>query len=327
LIGKLSVRPDNRPRAASKLASIAVLGKPTWQARQREFYAPAAGSGGRSKRRRKETRYGPWQCVLAFTTFLFERNVRMGKSMFTIAAGIALLAGCFVLESAFGRKADADEEQGGDRQASGERPSLADWQIAHWLLVDNRGEIALAEVAEESASNTDVKKFAEQIRDEHQEFLQQLEQIVALAPRNARPASAARANGNAGEEGLDIVAVKQQIGEQCRKSALDELEKMKGPAFDRCYVGLQIGMHMHILDSLKVLSRYASPELDRLIDESEDSAQSHLEQAKRLMAALEKERQGGPRSARRPSRDNREFGFPDSGRNFQSFGSRSSQRD
>ena len=251
----------------------------------------------------------------------------MGKSMFTIAAGVALLASCFVLESAFGRKAGEDKEESPGRHASGERPSLADWQIAHWLLVDNRGEIALAEEAEESASNAEVKKFAEQIRDEHQEFSQKLERIVAQAPPNARPAATARANGQAGEEGLNIVAVKQQIGEECRKSALHELEKMKGPAFDRCYVGLQIGMHMHILDSLKVLSRYASPELDRLIDESEDSAQSHLEQAKRLMVSLEKEREGGPRSALRPSRTGREFGFPENGRNFQPLKSRNSQRD
>lgn len=252
----------------------------------------------------------------------------MGKSTFTIVAGVALLASCFILESAFGRKARIDEEKGqGGRAASAARPSLADWQIAHWLLVDNRGEIALAEEAEESASNAEVKKFAEQIRDEHEEFVQKLERIVALAPPNARPSSTARVNGKSGEEGLDIVTVKQQIGEECRKSALGELEKMKGPAFDRCYVGLQIGMHMHILDSLKVLSRYASPELDRLIDESENSAQSHLEQAKRLMASLEKQRAGGPRSARRPSRDGRELDFPESGRDFRPFENRNSQRD
>ena len=62
-------------------------------------------------------------------------------------------------------------------------------------------------------------------------------------------------------------------------------------------------MHMQMLDTLKVFSRYASPELDQLIEKGEETTQSHLDHAKKIIASLEGHSDASSRSARRQTRD------------------------
>jgi len=227
--------------------------------------------------------------------------------------------------------------QAGYRGQPGARmPSLTDWQIAEWLSVDNQGEVALAEIAEQQASDKDVKKFAQQMLDEHTEFLQKLQRLTGVGrgePRQGQPGQGqpgqARPEGQVRQgqvpqrqpqqgqfqpgqiqpqqgrpqQGLDLVMLKHQLGEQCRQSASRELQRKDGSEFDKCYMGMQIGMHMQMLDTLKVMSRYASQELDQLIEEGEKTTESHLDHAKKIMASLEGRSDSSARSARRDTND------------------------
>jgi predicted outer membrane protein len=206
--------------------------------------------------------------------------------------------------------------------------SLTDRQIVEWLEVDNQNEIALAEIAEEKASDNDVKKFARQMVDEHTEFLQKLNRTIGnsrigqpqqqtgqqqfgqqqLGQQRRQTAQQSQqagqfTQGRSQQQGLDLVALKHQLGEQCRQSASRELQQKSGAEFDKCYIGMQIGMHMQMLDTLKVFSRYASPELDQLIEKGEETTQSHLEHAKKIIASLEGRSDASSRSARRQTRD------------------------
>lgn len=213
-------------------------------------------------------------------------------------------------------------------QATQGMPSLTDWQIVEWLEVDNQNEIALAEITEEKASDNDVKKFARQMVDEHTEFLQKLNRTIGnsrigqpqqqtgqqqvgqqqLGQQRRQTAQQSQqagqfTQGRSQQQGLDLVALKHQLGEQCRQSASRELQQKSGAEFDKCYIGMQIGMHMQMLDTLKVLSRYASPELDQLIEKGEETTQSHLDHAKKIIASLEGRSDASSRSARRQTRD------------------------
>ncbi|HVW36901.1 MAG TPA: DUF4142 domain-containing protein [Pirellulales bacterium] len=206
--------------------------------------------------------------------------------------------------------------------------SMTDRQIVEWLEVDNQNEIALAEIAEERASDSDVKKFAREMVDEHTQFLQKLNRTIGNSrigqPQQQtgqqqsgqqqlgqqrrqtaqQPQQAGQfAQGRSQQQGLDLVALKHQLGEQCRQSASRELQQKSGAEFDKCYIGMQIGMHMQMLDTLKVFSRYASPELDQLIEKGEQTTQSHLDHAKKIIAALEGHSDASSRSARRQTRD------------------------
>jgi len=267
----------------------------------------------------------------------------MHRSMLAIAAVSAAMIGGFAVQAqqnnASGnrnagayrqeqtRRAGEFNENGQTQYRAGYRgqavqgmTSLTDRQIVEWLEVDNQNEIALAEIAEERASDSDVKKFARQMVDEHTEFLQKLNRTIGNSQigqpqqqpgqqqigqqRRQQPQQAGQfAQGRSQQQGLDLVALKHQLGEQCRQSASRELQQKSGAEFDKCYIGMQLGMHMQMLDTLKVFSRYASPELDQLIEKGEETTQSHLDHAKKIIASLEGQSDASSRSARRQTRD------------------------
>lgn len=206
-----------------------------------------------------------------------------------------------------------------------------DQQLANWLLVDNRNEIQLGRLAEERASSDDVKEFAKQMVDQHAQVVEELQRFAGVGQQrgsrqeNSRQDDAqddwshsgqsTQAGNNRGGQqyqqaspgnrggqpsgGLNLVRLKQQLGQQCVASAQRELEQKDGDEFDKCYVGMQIAMHMQMLDTLKVFSRYASPDLDQLIEQAEQTTQDHLDHAKHLIKQLEGDKENG--SSDRPS--------------------------
>lgn len=188
--------------------------------------------------------------------------------------------------------------------------TFTDWQIVEWIDVDNENEIALAEIAEQKAKDDDVKEFAKKMVDEHTDFLHKLNRAIGgprdnqSSQQNNQSSQQNRQYTQArGQQGLDLIALKHQLGEQCRQSASQELQQKSGAEFDKCYMGMQIAMHMQMLDTLKVMSRYASSDLDRIIEQGEESTQAHLDRAKEIIHSLEGQRDASARSARRQSRD------------------------
>jgi putative membrane protein len=176
--------------------------------------------------------------------------------------------------------------------------AYTDQQLAAWLLVDNRGEIALAQLAQEKASSSDVRDLAQHLIDDHSKMVEKLERFAGgrrrtrggdnRATNNRRSQGAAYDEFAAGGQpqssaGLNFVRIKQQLGQQCLASSKQELEQKDGNEFDECFLGLQIAKHMEMIDTLKVFSHYASENLDQVIEEAEDSAQEHLDRAKDLI--------------------------------------------
>jgi thymidine phosphorylase len=52
-------------------------------------------------------------------------------------------------------------------------------------------------------------------------------------------------------------------------------------------MGQQIGEHLKVVDALKVLRNYASPELRQTLDKELQLAQTHLQQAKQIEEQLQ----------------------------------------
>lgn len=196
--------------------------------------------------------------------------------------------------------------------------SYTDQQLADWLLVDNRGEIQLARLAQDRALCDDVKDFAKQLIDDHAQMVENLQRFAGAGRRmqQAFPQGGQQFGqpgapqfGQSGDQqagyrgearemppgqqrmqpagpsagGLNFVRLKQQLGQQCVSSAQRELEQKEGEEFDKCYIGMQIAKHMQMLDTLKVFSRYASPQLDQVIEEAEQTTQDHLDRAEDLI--------------------------------------------
>jgi putative membrane protein len=195
--------------------------------------------------------------------------------------------------------------------------------LADWLIIDNNNEIAMAGMAVQKASSDEVKQFAQKMIADHQKLNEQLMRFAGnQAPRDenaqrANPAAngqnpqqaqnkaAARANQAEpqrrtvarvtdqgeipgqnpapGRSHGGVLGLKQEIAEQCLASAHRELDSKSGKEFDECYIGMQIGAHMYVVDAMTVFQRHASPELKQTIAAGEQSAQSHLQMAKNIM--------------------------------------------
>ncbi|MGQ0636594.1 MAG: DUF4142 domain-containing protein [Planctomycetaceae bacterium] len=194
-----------------------------------------------------------------------------------------------------------------------------DSHFAACLVLANQNEISIAKFAEQRAKDNDVKQFAQKLQKDHQQFLKELERFAgsdfrdrtdadisqpadrarAQAPATTaapvetqqRPATAAgqrpqppvRSGGPEGDLAQTFLQIKREIADECRASAHRELSSKQGKEFDACFVGMQIGAHWAMVDELKVLERHASPELQALLRKGRESAQMHLDHAKKLM--------------------------------------------
>ena len=91
-----------------------------------------------------------------------------------------------------------------------------------------------------------------------------------------------------GTQPLNFVALTREIGQKCLDLVQSDLKEKEGAQFDKCYIGGQIGMHMHVLAELEVFRNQASPELASVLDKGIETTKGHLEQAKTIAQALEK---------------------------------------
>ncbi|MGQ0636976.1 MAG: DUF4142 domain-containing protein [Planctomycetaceae bacterium] len=211
---------------------------------------------------------------------------------------------------------------------AGYAASPADQMLASWLLVDNQGEIALAEFGRQRAEDKDVKEFAKRIVEDHGRLASKLERFGSLASRDPaadrgaiprlRPDAAAAAGAAArdrldadkrpteglprtgqpagapaetrvaarpiqpAEGALDVIALKQELGERCVQTAQRELEQKRGEDFDECFMQMQVMIHLAQIDTLEVFSQRASAELQQVISEAKQQAENHLKTARDL---------------------------------------------
>jgi len=203
-------------------------------------------------------------------------------------------------------------------QAKAQHDSKFDEHVASCLILENEGEIAAAKLAEQRAGSDDVKQFAQKMVKDHRQFISDLEKFGGAELRNRRQsgdnktsgttrtdnaapresrndgraatnntaAGTPRAGNTAQRSGQDpyaiMLAVKEEMADECQVSTRRELDSKKGEEFDECYMGMQIGAHMHMIDSLKVLERHVSPEFQSGLQKGLQTAQQHFDQAKKI---------------------------------------------
>jgi len=191
-----------------------------------------------------------------------------------------------------------------------------DAELAACLTIDNEGEVFAGQFAQQRAQNEDVKKFAAEMVQAHTGMVQKLQRFAGAAsttnqstPTNvgvgasnndrnatntaAAPAASvgqAQANSQAAAapgQPLDHLALKRELGEMCKQTFQREFSQKSGAEFDKCYMGQQVGAHLHAIDHMKVARNHASPELQQLLDEGIQTAETHLQHAKDLAKKLE----------------------------------------
>jgi predicted outer membrane protein len=252
-------------------------------------------------------------------------NTVCGKLTRVALVGTPLVALCLVgLAVAQGTRPQPVPPQAGARENI-DRP------LALEVALANDNEIALAKIAQTRAANKDVVKFAEMLQKDHEQFGQELQRFAgdisalrehlekrpadgrrnpdgaagadagaanrrdAVAPQAGTAPRAGAAPGNPRQPGPMNVfeQIKIELADACLESTQRELQDKKDAEFDKCYVGMQVGAHMKMIDTLTVFEKHASPELQRAFHKGLQTSQKHLDAAKKLMKDVDDVRTAG----------------------------------
>jgi predicted outer membrane protein len=83
-----------------------------------------------------------------------------------------------------------------------------------------------------------------------------------------------------------VASIEEKIMDRCQQALREELQQKSGAEFDECFIGAQIGGHMHALAALEVLSQESQGQLKQIADEARPTIQKHLDHAKSLAKQL-----------------------------------------
>jgi predicted outer membrane protein len=202
----------------------------------------------------------------------------------------------------------------GDATGNVPAQSGSDQFLASWLLADSHGELALARLAEDRASNRDVKSLARTFVDDHARFIHRLQQwggdkssppaavtpklTVFPSPRTSRPDTVATTAGaSAGTPAadsdraaaaaqIDPVLFKTEILQRIGAMAERTVSQQRGFDVDRSFLNDQEPRQVQMLATLEVAREHASPPLRQVIDESIAATRRHLDEIHNAQARL-----------------------------------------
>ncbi len=180
--------------------------------------------------------------------------------------------------------------------------------FAECLLTKNHNEVEISQLAAQQAQDPQVKQYAQQMIEEHQQLIQKLQPLAGSqsgrqpqeqrtsfgnSPNTpqangqagiSRPGTGAQA-GEAGEPSSalhQVAAVGQKIDEQVAQSLKEKLQKEQGENFDRCFLNAEIACHMQMAAALEVLKDHTSGQLQQIVQEAQPKVEQHLAKAEQL---------------------------------------------
>jgi predicted outer membrane protein len=191
------------------------------------------------------------------------------------------------------------------------QPGGLDQQIAACMVLANQEEIALAQFAKERSESDQVKQFAEMLIEQHQQAINKIEQAspqvaawnIQLRNANADQQAGAAAQPQAtaqtaGQNPEFLLA--RQIHEECLALTKEALSEKQGAEFDKAFVAQQYMAHLGMKAAIKGSEPFASQQLKPVLQESLQTTEKHLAEAKNLKKQLMDEAAGEPRQARAP---------------------------
>jgi putative membrane protein len=148
--------------------------------------------------------------------------------------------------------------------------ALTDEQIAAVTDAANDAEVQQAKLAQNSAKNARVKKFAAMMIQDHTQAKQKQKKL--LTKLNVAPAD-------------NTLATELKTGSTQK---LDELKTLKGADFDRSYMDAQVNAHQKVLDAFdnQLIPNAKNAELKALLTEIRPKIAAHLDEAKSIQQAL-----------------------------------------
>lgn len=150
--------------------------------------------------------------------------------------------------------------------------STADRQLMRQLAQANLAEIATAKLAQEKSSNEDVKKFAQQMIDDHTKAMDQLTQVAQ-------------------QKGVDLPTEPDAK----HQALMKKMQGLSGDAFDRQYstvAGMRDHNAAHQLLA-RAAKRAKDPDLKALVAQMQPTITEHMTMAKGMHKEVLAARGGG----------------------------------
>ncbi len=143
--------------------------------------------------------------------------------------------------------------------------------VLGFVVVANRGEVALGKLAQRKATHADVKAFANLMVTDHSAMLRQIEKIgSAMSVVADTTTDAARDQSSDDHDEM-----------------IDMTEEPAGTAWDREYMDEMIESHKETLEKLRNAAKYTpDAQLKTALDDAIGKIQSHLTTAETIRAKL-----------------------------------------
>jgi putative membrane protein len=173
--------------------------------------------------------------------------------------------------SADGGGAASGAADAGANQSDG-RTQLGDAQIAAIVVAANEMDIAAGQAAKRKSKNAEVKRFADEMIQDHTSANQQAAALTKKLGLTAAESDVSRAVRQGG------------------KNNLARLKRLKGKSFDRAYAEHEVAYHQQILGTLdeKLIPGARNPELKSLLKTVRTVVAEHFDHAQELMESLSK---------------------------------------
>ena len=147
---------------------------------------------------------------------------------------------------------------------------VTDPQIASIVVTANQVDVEAGKLAVAQASSPEVKKFGQQMIDQHTGVNKQAVDLVTrlkVAPQDNPTSQSLKSGGDAN---------------------VQHLKGMTGAAFDRAYVEHEVAYHQQVLDAIDttLIPNAKNAELKELLTKTRPAIAAHLEHAKSLQASL-----------------------------------------
>ena len=147
--------------------------------------------------------------------------------------------------------------------------AVTDVTIAGTINTSNAAEIGTSELAQERATSSEVKSYANDMIREHRAMQKEADQI-------------AKANNMAPQPGAQADQMQQMM-----TATVDSLRALKGAEFDQRYMAFQVQSHQTTLESLRRFETQAqNADLKAMITKAIPAVQGHLERAQKIQSGL-----------------------------------------
>jgi putative membrane protein len=147
---------------------------------------------------------------------------------------------------------------------------INDAHIAHIVVTANQVDVEAGELARASATNAEVKKFAERMIVDHTGVNKAASELAATLRVTPLDNETSRALKSGGDQNLA------------------KLRGLKGTTFDKAYVDQEVAYHAQVLDAIDktLIPSAKNAELRALLVKVRPAIAAHLEHAKHLQAQL-----------------------------------------